>query len=85
MLKHSIWFIRLVEQVDKLSNFDGRNLPLLAKHLALPPNDPHMYVYATLAVQYYYDDGSIGVTDFATVGQEYIEEVLIPVICSLSL
>ena len=76
---------RLVEQVDKLSNYDGRKLPLLSKHLALPPNDPQMNVYATLAVQYYYDDGSIRTLDFSMVGQENIEEILIPVVCSLSL
>lgn len=68
---------RLVQEVDAFAEYDSARLPLLARHLALPPNCQHLSINAMLGLQLR--------REISPEALSAAEEVLIPVVCALSL
>lgn len=83
---HTASTLRLLQTVEAYAQYDGVNLPTLSKHLALPPNDPSLSVSAVLAIKCVFaKEGSELPEPVDDDDNACHEELLVPVLCSMSI
>ena len=79
---------RLVELVDLYQDYSFNTLPKLGKHLMLPSNNPKMEISTIVGViaEWYPQDINIADLDQSQVNNFiYREEIMIPILCSMSI